>query len=97
MTTEPIPRWPGYKETELIGGVECRLGDMTLNQLLELEAECAERIEDAVHEHSVVRDYRERMFPEVVAEVIPIGLGRLLKEGVVRRMPGEDNSPPTIA
>lgn len=65
---DPIQPWEGYQETEVINGVERSLGSMTLQQLEELELEATERLEAARTDCMIIQDYRERLYPDELAE-----------------------------
>lgn len=55
----------GHDQTgdiELIGGTSMALGSMSVEQLLEVEAECRERLEDVRTDLEIVMDIREGRF-----------------------------------
>lgn len=86
MTAEPKPTWPGYQDSELIGGIPMHLGRMSLDELLDLEADCVERIAQARTDRERVTDYREQMYPGAIAEVVSIDLLRARRDGRITEL-----------
>jgi len=55
---------PIGRTSEYINGTALRLGEMPLQKLLELEAECRAQLENARCDLMIVRDYLDRRFPD---------------------------------
>jgi hypothetical protein len=50
--------------SETINGIEVRLGSLSCEQLLQLEAEARDRMVEAQTDLMIIQDVRERLYPE---------------------------------